>query len=533
MSTVFEYDYQKRTILDDERAPFHSPNPYNSSEETKMDFEPSNGQVLVLQRQEQAVHIKPDTNQDEYTKFDGEKSQRQGIGLQNGFAHKIKSYGEEGTQEYNQHNDVLPNKEDQRVGKDFRQRELGNGDEQKVIEGQKGCQNGVHQVNGQEKRDSGAKKDDQDKEETEADLVECYKKIFWITRNRSTLRIPGLTNFRNNCFMNAALQALLNTTPLLEFFCPETFSSYVNIKNKKGTRGKLAAAFMAIKVLYCSGDYDTIHPFAFYEIFKQFCPHLCNGDQQDASEFLAIVLNYLHEDMKEDQNRTGTQQSYEGENIAFEWRHCLDLNVDFIPSPILHTFYLVKFCERLCKPCQYKSLSFELESQIRLNPPTGCKIDECTLFSCLDEYFGYTNFEDSATTQCQGCHNSVKPTKSEMVWSLPSVLVFTLNRFVTTSINGRVHFTKNRINVAYPEFLDMKRYVHRQSVSPHTKYRLYAVTEHNGTINTGHYTTIFRKGWEWVRANDSGSSRIEKENVQTRDAYLLYYCRLDRLGDSY
>jgi len=59
------------------------------------------------------------------------------------------------------------------------------------------------------------------------------------------------------------------------------------------------------------------------------------------------------------------------------------------------------------------------------------------------------------------------------------------------------------------------------------KYDLFAVSNHYGGLNGGHYTACVRNGYrhEWHNFDDSRVSACDEYNVMTRAAYNLFYVR--------
>ena len=64
-------------------------------------------------------------------------------------------------------------------------------------------------------------------------------------------------------------------------------------------------------------------------------------------------------------------------------------------------------------------------------------------------------------------------------------------------------------------------------------YDLYAVTNHFGSLNGGHYTA-FAKNQEdsnWYCFNDSSVSRVNEKSICSDAAYLLFYRRREGEDD--
>ena len=59
-------------------------------------------------------------------------------------------------------------------------------------------------------------------------------------------------------------------------------------------------------------------------------------------------------------------------------------------------------------------------------------------------------------------------------------------------------------------------------------YDLYAVSNHSGTLNGGHYTAYCRhpnKTQNWNLCNDRSVSGANSDNIMTGEAYLLFFER--------
>lgn len=56
-------------------------------------------------------------------------------------------------------------------------------------------------------------------------------------------------------------------------------------------------------------------------------------------------------------------------------------------------------------------------------------------------------------------------------------------------------------------------------------YSLYAVVNHSGNMENGHYTGFMRKGKHWYKSDDHFITKASPKEVAASRAYLLFYCR--------
>lgn len=61
---------------------------------------------------------------------------------------------------------------------------------------------------------------------------------------------------------------------------------------------------------------------------------------------------------------------------------------------------------------------------------------------------------------------------------------------------------------------------------------MYAVSNHFGSMGGGHYTAYAKNNQSWYDFNDSSVREISEGSVVSRDAYLLFYRRMDMKNES-
>jgi ubiquitin carboxyl-terminal hydrolase 4/11/15 len=106
------------------------------------------------------------------------------------------------------------------------------------------------------------------------------------------------------------------------------------------------------------------------------------------------------------------------------------------------------------------------------------------------------------------------------IWALAKCFVVHFKRF---SLERKIDDP-----VSYPEEIDLARYVAGpQGREGPLRYRLYAVSEHIGGLNSGHYTAHARVGEQWYLFDDSAVREAGPSEARNANAYLLHYERID------
>ncbi|PIO70754.1 ubiquitinyl hydrolase 1 [Teladorsagia circumcincta] len=260
--------------------------------------------------------------------------------------------------------------------------------------------------------------------------------------------------------------------------------------NTMGTGGVISAVFSAMMDVIWSGQYTAIKPQRFLRLFaSEVNSCLADGHQHDASEFQLFLLDALHEDTNQVTKRVSFEQNYKGgSQIMNDAKDYKSKSLKFSFSPVNEIFNLQTVSELSCTACGEQSATFEECSLITVELPVHAS--RTSLHQCLSSHFSQT--------------------------------VVHLKRF--SMENG--DYAKNTMPVDFdPGRLDLSEYLHANSPEKAMPYRLYAVTNHCGRLNSGHYTALVCHGTtgEWLRFDDESVSTSSASGINTSEAYMLYY----------
>ena len=56
-------------------------------------------------------------------------------------------------------------------------------------------------------------------------------------------------------------------------------------------------------------------------------------------------------------------------------------------------------------------------------------------------------------------------------------------------------------------------------------YNLYAIANHFGNVDGGHYTALIKINNNWIHFDDKHTNIIDEKNIITKFAYCLFYVK--------
>ena len=263
-------------------------------------------------------------------------------------------------------------------------------------------------------------------------------------------------------------------------------------------------------------------------------PDFKTSEQQDAAEFLTFLMDYLHEDLNINSNRSPLKALNEAEErrrealpiqIAsrLEWDRRTHNNHSQISSR-----FSVQYASRLkCLTCNTTSTSYGTEYCIPLEIPAKGRID---IYECLKNYTKEERFEKENNWRCPSCKKIRESTRKITITRAPEILVINLKRFhnrgaQTTKIKTWVDFPLNDLDMTPFVVPPLSSYDARLwpallsepllETTPPFKYGLYGVVNHYGSgVKSGHYIALRRVSPStWTEFNDRYVTDIDPKTV--------------------
>jgi ubiquitin carboxyl-terminal hydrolase 36/42 len=326
-------------------------------------------------------------------------------------------------------------------------------------------------------------------------------------------RGSGLINLGNTCFINASLQCLANTPPLVQWLLSNSHHQYCRMKLEKKFC-LFCEAERIVKLIHSKNSYSSsmspANPNNIARRIKDISKTFRFGRQEDASEFLICLIDKIVEaclrsSQPPERLRPSSGTSYEQLCHSQTFLHDL--------------FGLVLRSRVICSRCRYISDTFEVQYTWIVSVR-----NQSDLRQSLQQFVCRETLSGENLYRCIKCKQLVPAIKRYTLHKASKILLINLKRF---------EFGKNSHKlshlVRYPEYLNVKSYMSEENSNDQLlNYRLYAVLVHVGSsMHSGHYYSYVRSpNNRWYKADDTTMTQCDLNQVLTQHgAYILCYIK--------
>mgnify|MGYP001157045388 CR=1 FL=1 len=330
--------------------------------------------------------------------------------------------------------------------------------------------------------------------------------------------LTGLANLGNSCYKNSCMQILSHTYPLNEILNNEEYKKRLN----KIPDSILLVEWDKLRTLMWSEN-CTVSPAGWNQATLQVA-RLKNNDiflgygQNDLAEFLYFIIDSFHNSLKREveMNIKGNIKN-ERDKLA---KSCFEMMKNMYRneySEILKIFYGIHVSQIVSDNKQV--LGNNPEPYFMIDLPIVNK-QNVNIIDCLEEYIKPERLEGENAWYNEKTKKKENVSKGLVFFSFPEILVLTIKRFNNNS-------QKDSRVIDFPlKDLDLSKYCKGYNKDEY-KYDLYAVCNHSGAVEGGHYTShIKNANGLWYNFNDTTISKITnniEKYIVTNEAYCLFY----------
>ena len=323
-------------------------------------------------------------------------------------------------------------------------------------------------------------------------------------------KLKGMNNYQNNCYINASLQILFHNDLFIKKFFEKRD---LIIKMDKSISYNL---YLFIKDYANDKEKKSIDISNFLYVFGREHENFNGLSQQDAQEFIRILLEDINTDLNENKNKFIYKELiYKDKKSKVQCNNDYYLNYNkYENSIITNLFYSQLITINACR-CKNVVYSFQKIIDIPLIIPENK--DKLHIYDLLDLYFSQQVVVFEAS--CEICKNkNIRNIKNLKISYPADILIFSLQRIdILKNI-------KNNCIVEFNDNLDMKSYIDFDCTQKNTLYELYGFINHCGNINQGHYTAYVKLNSDtYYYFDDALAKEIKYESSIKNEAYILFY----------
>ena len=335
----------------------------------------------------------------------------------------------------------------------------------------------------------------------------------------------GLDNIGLTCYMNSALQSLVNIPKLTDYF----LKADIDEDNQILSYAYLQVVKNLLRKTKDSKDITSYSPVEFGGIAGTY--PLFQGLAGDSIDMIRYFLQTIHNELNFKTKENNLSKYYinnSGNNYrAQKLNNFLSSFTNNNQSIITNTFFFLENSQLKCCNCNNISGSFGCLSdiifpleEIRKYKINNYGINEnfVNLLEGFEYYQRESNIGGQSQIACNFCGFQCNAIQRNILYSLPDILIINLNRG-----KGNIY----DVGIKYEEKIDLSKQV--ETNIENNTYRLISIISHFGESGTsGHFISFcyVQSKKKWYEFNDSIVTESNFQEASSKgNSYVLFYQR--------
>ena len=149
-----------------------------------------------------------------------------------------------------------------------------------------------------------------------------------------------------------------------------------------------------------------------------------------------------------------------------------------------------------------------------------------SIYDCLDHFTLTEKLEKGNEWYCPACKKYQNAYKKTDIFYIPKYFIIYIKRYESKLLGkSKIQLLKNNNFIKYPaNNFDLTEYS-KGIKEPKPLYDLYAITQHSGSTEGGHYATACRNFGKWNEFDDASVFPSDEEIIVSPEGYILFYRR--------
>jgi len=317
----------------------------------------------------------------------------------------------------------------------------------------------------------------------------------------------GLINLGNTCYINSPIQILLHCSIFME-------KLLINIKYTS-KKTQFTNNFLYVCQKMKNAD-QAVNIKEFKELIGKKYEIFLGERQNDSQEFLRKLLENISLELNgvenpipwKDLSNSFSKPKLLRFQLFYEYSRGREKSI------ITDLFYSI-ICTTLTCECNYECYPFQELLDIPLLIPKNH--NSITIDEILRNFFSIQYVEKL----CQKCKKQTKHKQNIKLGSPPEILILSLQRFNNNQI-------KDESLVDFEEIIDISNFIDYEcGYQGETIYNLFAVINHYGNIDSGHYNCYIKLlNKEWYEFNDRTVNKIDFKDIKKENVCTLFYNKI-------